>query len=30
LLKGNNLTGFIHRSVELMTETPRSKIILEV
>jgi molecular chaperone HtpG len=30
LLKGNNLTGFIHRSVELMSEQPKSKIILEV
>jgi molecular chaperone HtpG len=30
LLKGNNLTGFIHRSVELMSGEPRSKIILEV
>jgi molecular chaperone HtpG len=30
LLKGNNLTGFIHRSVELMSGEPKSKIILEV
>ncbi len=30
LLKGNNLTGFIHRSVELMAGEPKSKIILEV
>jgi molecular chaperone HtpG len=30
LLKGNNLTGFIDRSVELMSGEPKSKIILEV
>jgi molecular chaperone HtpG len=29
LLKGNNLTSFIHRSVELMGGEPKSKIILE-
>jgi molecular chaperone HtpG len=29
LLKGNNLTSFIHRSVELMSGEPKGKIILE-
>jgi molecular chaperone HtpG len=29
LLKGNNLTDFIHRSVELMSGEPKGKIILE-
>ncbi len=29
LLKGNDLTAFINRSVELMQGTPRSRIILE-
>jgi molecular chaperone HtpG len=29
LLKGNNLTSFIHRSVELMSGEPKTKIILE-
>ena len=29
LLKGNDLTAFINRSVELMQGTPKSKIILE-
>lgn len=29
LLKGNNLTDFIHRSVDLMGGEPKSKIILE-
>jgi molecular chaperone HtpG len=29
LLKGNELTGFIQRSVELMTEAPKNKIIVE-
>lgn len=30
LLKGNHLTGFIQRSVELMSGEPKGKIILEV
>jgi molecular chaperone HtpG len=29
LLKGNNLTDFIHRSVELMSGEPKGRIILE-